>query len=144
MVTTIQVVFDCAAPAELGRFWAAALGYVEQPPPEGFPTWEEFLQTAGVPESEWDSAYALVDPDGREPRVYFQKVPEPKLSKNRLHLDLNVGGGPQAPLEERKRAVEAEARRLAELGADIVGRVEERGEFHIGMLDPEGNEFDIQ
>jgi Glyoxalase-like domain len=144
VATGVQVVIDCADPAQLARFWAAALGYVEQEPPTGFASWQDFLKAQGVPESEWNSANAVVDPDQRGPRIFFQRVPEPKTVKNRLHLDLNVGGGRAAPLEARRERVNAEARRLRGLGATEVRATEQRGEFWIVMRDPEGNEFCLQ
>jgi len=95
----------------------------------------------GIPESEWNSASAVIDPDGRGPRLYFQRVPEAKAGKNRLHLDLHVSARPAAPVEERRRAVEPEADRLVALGATVVGPVEEMGSWWLVMRDPEGNEF---
>ena len=144
MATGIQVVVDCADPARLAEFWAAALGYTLQDPPTGFATWQEFLAAQGVPESEWNSANAVVDPDKRGPRIFFQRVPEPKTVKNRVHLDLNVGGGHATPLETRRQRVDAEARRLQSLGASQLRATELRGEYWIVMQDPEGNEFCVQ
>ena len=144
MATGIQVVIDCADPARLAEFWAAALHYAPQDPPTGFATWQEFLAAQGVPESEWNSANAVVDPDKHGPRVYFQRVPEPKTVKNRVHLDLNVGGGHATPLETRRERVGAEARRLQSLGASQLRATELRGEYWIVMQDPEGNEFCVQ
>ena len=141
---TIQVVFDCADPARLAKFWAEALHYKEQDPPAGFDSWEAWLKAQGIPESEWNSANAVVDPAGTGPRIYFQRVPEGKSVKNRVHLDLNVGGGRTASLEERKGPIYAEAQRLVTLGAKQARSVEERGEFCLNMYDPEGNEFDLQ
>jgi Glyoxalase-like domain len=97
----VQVVIDCADPARLAGFWAEALGYRVQDPPSGFDSWLAFLISVGVPESEWNSASAVVDPDGAGPRIYLQRVPEPKAGKNRLHLDLNVGGGHDVPIDQR-------------------------------------------
>jgi catechol 2,3-dioxygenase-like lactoylglutathione lyase family enzyme len=144
MATQVQVTFDCADPAALSTFWAGALGYRLQDPPEGFATWEAFLTDLGVPEDEWNSASAVVDPDGSGPRLYFQRVPEPKAAKNRVHLDLNVGGPLGTPLDERKAAVDREVKRMKDLGAEVVRDVEERGEFWVVMRDPEGNEFCLQ
>jgi catechol 2,3-dioxygenase-like lactoylglutathione lyase family enzyme len=145
MATSIQVVLDCADPDRLARFWAEALGYKLQDPPEGFASWEDFLREQGVPESEWNSASAVVDPEGAGPRIYFQRVPESKVVKNRVHLDLNVSAGSKAPLEERQRAVDTEVERLTGLGATVFrpGGVE-RGEYWVVMQDPEGNEFCLQ
>ena len=145
MTTSFQVVFDSASPERLASFWAAALGYRLQPPPEGFADWEAFLAARGVPESEWDSASAIVDPEGQRPRVFFQRVPEGKVAKNRVHLDLNVSGGSAVPLAERKERVDAEVARLKVLGAtDERGAMERLDEYWVRMNDPEGNEFCVQ
>ena len=53
MYTKIQVTFDAAEPEKLAEFWGLALGYVVEPPPEGFASWEDFAGSAGIPESEW-------------------------------------------------------------------------------------------
>jgi Glyoxalase-like domain len=144
VATSIQVVFDCADPDKLARFWAEALHYKLQDPPAGFESWQAFLQAQGVPESDWNSASALVDPDGGGPRVFFQRVPEGKTVKNRVHLDLNVGGGRQSPIDERRRRIAAEVERLSRLGARQDREVTERDEYFVKMFDPEGNEFDLQ
>lgn len=145
MATGMQVVIDCADPARLADFWAAALHYTIQDPPGGFATWEEFLRSQNVPESEWNSASAVVDPEGSGARVYFQRVPETKALKNRVHLDLNVGGGHTAGLEEKQRRVDVEVERLKTLGATVFreGLVKD-GEYWVVMQDPEGNEFCVQ
>jgi hypothetical protein len=144
MATGVQVVIDCADPARVGEFWGVALGYKLQDPPAGFATWPDFLKAQGVPESEWNSAYAVVDPDGRGPRLFFQRVPEPKVVKNRVHLDLNVGGGPGTPVDQRRERVDREVERLQRSGATKQKAFAERGEYHVVMQDPEGNEFCVQ
>jgi hypothetical protein len=145
MATSIQLVFDTADPDREARFWAEALGYVVQPPPPGFDSRETFLRAQGVPEERWNDASAIVDPDGRGPRVYFQRVPERKMAKNRMHVDLNVSGSGAVPLEERKNRVDAEVARLKALGAtDTRGAMESDGEYWVRMNDPEGNEFCVQ
>jgi hypothetical protein len=144
MATGIQVVFDCADPASLAEFWAVALGYTPQPPPTGFASWQEWLTAQGVPESEWNSANAVIDRDGNGPRIYFQRVPERKVVKNRVHLDLNVSGPPGVPLEERKVRVNREVERLIQAGATRQHEYEQRGEYNVVMQDPEGNEFCVQ
>ena len=144
MATPIQVVIDCADPSGLSEFWSTALHYQLQPPPEGFDSWEAFLTSIGVPESEWNSASAVVDPDGAGPRLYFQRVPEPKTVKNRVHLDVNAGGGRDTPQDERRRRVGAEVERLVAAGASIVREMNERGEHWVVMQDPESNEFCVQ
>jgi len=145
MTTSIQIVFDTADPDRESQFWAAALGYQLQPPPAGFETWEAFLRDQKVPEDEWNNASAISDPDGKGPRLYFQRVPEGKVAKNRMHLDLNVGGGRKVPIEERKQRIAAEVERLKALGAtDQRGAIENEEEYWVRMNDPEGNEFCIQ
>ena len=144
MATPIQVVMDCADPARLATFWAAALHYQVEDPPAGFATWPAFLQAQGMPPEQWNRASAVVDPAGRGPRLYFQRVPEPKIVKNRVHLDLNASGPGGTPLEERRRTITAEVARLRDLGASTLRAVEEHGEYWVVMQDPEGNEFCVQ
>jgi hypothetical protein len=147
MATPIQVVIDCADPAALSKFWAAALHYKLDDPPPGFDSWPAFLEAQGVPESEWNSASAVSDPDGKGPRIYFQRVPEPKQGKNRVHIDVNAGGPRGTPDDERRAKVDAEVERLTGEGATVFkpGEVEERfNEYWVIMQDPEGNEFCVQ
>lgn len=141
MATDLQITLDSPDPARTAEFWAAALGYIVQPPPPGFDSWEAALRQMGVPEERFDSASAVVDPDGRGPRIFIQKVPEPKTAKNRMHLDLKVGGGPGTPPEQRNAAIEAEAEWLVGLGATRLHAVEEYGQYCVVMQDPDGNEF---
>ena len=143
MAKKFQVVIDCADPARLATFWAAATGYKLQDPPPGHDSWESFLRAQGVPEEEWNSASAVVDPDGVGPRLYFQRVPEPKTVKNRVHLDLNQGDR-DTPPDERRRRVDAEVERLKGLGASELYRMEQHGDYWVTMADPEGNEFCVQ
>src|SRR5215469_17142419 len=128
MATSIQVTFDCADPDRLASFWAEALGYRNQDPPEGYTTWPAYLAAQGIPEDQWNAASAIVDPEGRGPRLYFQRVPEAKVVKNRVHLDLNVGGGGHVTLEERRERVNAAVERLRGVGATQLRPVEEHGE----------------
>ena len=144
MATGVQVVFDCADPGSLAEFWATALRYRVQEPPEGFATWEEALVAWGVPESEWNSRSAVVDPDGAGPRVFFQRVPESKQVKNRVHLDLNVGGGLHADPQEKRARIATEAERLSAAGASRLAEFDEGAEYWLVMQDPEGNEFCLQ
>ena len=150
MSTTFQVTFDAHDPIALSRFWAEALGYVNPPPPghelrpgeDPFDAWREFLSGIGVPESEWGSASAAEDPDGEGPRLFFQRVPEGKTAKNRVHLDVRVGVGLEG--EERMTVLEAECERLVGLGATRGQRFEPEPPMSSGfvtMADPEGNEF---
>lgn len=142
MPVGFQVSFDAADPRALGRFWAQALGYVEQPPPEGHESWDAYPDSVGAPADDRDAAYAVVDPDGQLPRLLFRRVPEGKSAKNRVHLDVNVGAG-HPPLE-RPRIVRAEADRLVGLGASEQREATENREHWIVLQDPEGNEFCVQ
>jgi hypothetical protein len=145
MATKIQVVFDCADPSAQARFWAEALGYRLEEPPPGFANWDDWAKAEGIPEESWNDAGAVDDPDGVGPRLYFQKVPEGKVAKNRVHLDLNVGGGSKTPIEERRVRIATEVARLKALGAsDARGAMDQRGEYWVRMNDPEGNEFCLQ
>jgi len=140
MSKDVQITFDCADPASLATFWAEVLDYELQPPPEGFDTWEDALQAFGVPESQWNSRSAIVA-DGA-PRVFFQRVPEGKTAKNRVHLDVRVAVGLAG--DARMATLQAEAERLEALGATIAYRVEPDGRMEQGFItlhDPEGNEF---
>jgi hypothetical protein len=141
VATAFQVTFDSADPVTHAKFWAAALRYVEQSPPAGFDSWDAALDAWGVPADRRGDNAALVDPDGAGPRLYFQKVPEPKTAKNRVHLDLRAAAG--VPPEGRADALEAECTRLLALGARRVQRLEADhvNGVCIVMQDPEGNEF---
>ena len=143
MTRHVQITFDCADPAALAAFWAEALGYRLQPPPAGFDSWEAALESFGVPREQWNSRSAILPVEGEHPRIFFQRVPEGKAAKNRLHLDVRAAPGLAG--EARMSALEAEADRLQALGAARAYRVEPdpaRMEFgFITMHDPEGNEF---
>jgi hypothetical protein len=138
-VKQVQVTFDCAEPERVARFWCEVLGYVVPPPPEGFGSWEEFNRA--LPPERQDSAFACVDPTGAGPRLFFQRVPEGKVVKNRVHLDVRVGTGLVG--EERLAALEAECARLLPLGASRVQLLlaDEDNESCLVMQDVEGNEF---
>ncbi|MEU6744913.1 VOC family protein [Spirillospora sp. NPDC046719] len=138
----IQITFDCADPAALAAFWAEALGYRLQDPPGDFRTWDEALDAMGVPPERRNDASAVVDPAGDGPRLFFQRVPESKQVKNRVHLDVRAAPGLTG--DARMAALEAEAERLVEHGAARLQRFEPApplGAGHIIMADPEGNEF---
>ena len=123
-VKQVQVTFDCAEPERVARFWCEVLGYVVPPPLEQQDSWS-----------------ACVDPSGMGPRLYFQRVPEGKVVKNRVHLDVRVGTGLVG--EERLAALEAECARLIALGAVRVRLLpaDDENESCIVMQDVEGNEF---
>jgi catechol 2,3-dioxygenase-like lactoylglutathione lyase family enzyme len=142
-IREVQVTFDCADPAALARFWCDVLGYRVQPPPSGFESWDKALDAWGVPPEEHNSRSAALPPEGETgPRIFFQRVPEGKTIKNRVHLDVRAAPGIEG--EERMRALDAEATRLVGLGATWVCRVDPDGRIETGfvvMQDPEGNEF---
>jgi len=142
MARDVQITFDCADPTGLAAFWAEALGYHLQDPPEGFESWEQALEAMGVPPESRNDASAVLDPDGSRPRLFFQRVPERKQVKNRVHLDVRAAPGLEG--DARMAALEAEAERLVSLGATRLERYEPApplGAGHIVMADPEGNEF---
>jgi hypothetical protein len=144
MAIGFQVTFDAANPDALAHFWAEVLGYIIQPPPQGFDSWDAFLDSIGVPADQRDTMSAVVDPDKSGPRILFQKVPESKTVKNRVHLDVNVGGPLGTPLDERKKKVADHVARAESLGARKLYEIEEPGEFWVTLADPEGNEFCMQ
>lgn len=138
-VKQFQVTFDCAEPERLARFWCEVLGYVVPPPPEGFATWDEF--DGSLPAEHQGSAFACVDPTGAGPRLFFQRVPEGKAVKNRVHLDVRIGTGLVG--EERLAVLEAECTRLVALGAVRLRLLpaDDVDESTIVMQDIEANEF---
>ncbi|TDP96322.1 VOC family protein [Labedaea rhizosphaerae] len=117
-VRQFQVTFDCAEPERVARFWCEVLGYVPAP-----------------------GGSACVDPEGVGPRLYFQRVPEDKVVKNRVHLCVRAGTGLVGA--ERLAALEAECARLVALGATHFRTLLADGENEscIVMQDVEGNEF---
>ncbi len=134
MARDVQITVDCADPASLAAFWAEALGYRLQDPPEGFATWEQALEAMGVPPESRNDASAVVDPAKSGPRLFFQRVPEGKQVKNRVHLDL----------EPSDRTRDDEIERVISLGAtpfDDLRRPDGTG--WMVLQDPEGNEFCI-
>ncbi len=146
----LQVTFDARDPRALSSFWRDVLGYVHPGPPgvelpegaDALVAWDEFLERAGVPPEQRNTASALEDPDGHGPRLFFQQVPEDKVAKNRVHLDVRAAPGLQGA--ERMEALEAECARLVGLGATRLRRHEPAPPMSAGfivMADPEGNEF---
>jgi predicted enzyme related to lactoylglutathione lyase len=112
MATHIDcMTFDCADPVRLAGFWAAALDYEVRDDEDG---WIVLRSTTGT-----------------GPLLGFQRVPEPKVVKNRVHLDLMAS-----------QSMEDEVARLQQIGATVVRLVAENPEgIHTIMQDPEGNEF---
>lgn len=114
-----HLTFDCREPHRLARFWAGALGFVDDPENPNHPDDPEAL---------------LVDPTGRHPGLLFIPVPEAKVVKNRLHLDL-----------QPDQARDAEVERLLALGATLVA--DHRTSDGLGwavLADPEGNELCVE
>ncbi|MGO1173856.1 MAG: VOC family protein [Actinomycetaceae bacterium] len=150
MSSTIQVTFDARDPRALSIFWRDVLGYVHPAPPgvqlpagaDPLVAWDDFLEAGGVPVDQRNSASALEDPDGAGPRLFFQQVPEDKVAKNRVHLDVRTASDLRD--DERMAALEVECERLVGLGATRLRRHEPEAPTSIGfivMADPEGNEF---
>ena len=138
-VKQVQVTFDCANPRAVAEFWKTVLGYVDPPLPPGVDSWDAF--DAAQPVDRQGSTWACQDPNGVGPRLFFQRVPEGKTVKNRLHLDVRVGTGLTG--DERLAVLEAEATRLEGFGAQRVRlmRADEENESCQVMQDVEGNEF---
>jgi hypothetical protein len=150
MSRQFQVTFDAHDPRALSIFWREVLGYVHPGPPgveladgaDPLAAWDDFLERAGVPEAQRNSRSALEDPDGVGPRLFFQQVPEDKVAKNRVHLDVRAAPGLTG--DERMAALELECQRLVALGATRLRRAEPElpmSDGYIVMADPEGNEF---
>lgn len=150
MSRQVQITYDAHDPRAQSRFWAEALGYLIPGPPgvelpagaDPLEAWDAFLAQIGVPADQRNSSSAVEDPEGAGPRVFFQQVPEDKVAKNRVHLDVRAAPGLAG--EERMAALEAECARLVALGATRVERHEPAPPMdagHIVMTDPEGNEF---
>lgn len=146
----IQVTFDAHDPTALSTFWRDALGYVHPGPPgvdlpEGadpLAAWDDFLARIGVPPEQRNTRSAIEDPEGHGPRLFFQQVPEDKIVKNRVHLDVRAAPGLTGA--ERMAALQAESDRLVALGATQLRRVEPAPPLEAGFIvltDPEGNEF---
>ncbi|MFB8181581.1 VOC family protein [Streptomyces sp. NPDC055966] len=144
-----KLVIDAADPHAQADFWAAALHY----PAEDNSALIERLLSAGALPGEATVEYhgrpafrdliAVRHPDdpydpatgtGLGRRLLFQRVPEPKTAKNRLHLDLHAG-------PERRAQ---EVARLEALGARVVREVTEPAGQWVVLTDPEGNEFCVQ
>ena len=106
-----SVVVDCADPPSLATFWAAVTGYEMRNEAPGDDTWRTLRGPAGGP------------------NIGFQKVPEPKRVKNRVHIDLYAADE------------EAAAARIEALGATRLYVSEDPNDVFVTLADPEGNEF---
>ena len=142
MTTPWTITFDCADPARQAAFWKLALDYDDAPPPVGNASWHEWLVACQVPEDEWNDGASIADPAGVAPRLSFLKVPEGKTAKNRLHLDVQVGGGRRAEPTGRTARILAKVEQLTAAGATVLDRQELDGRLdHYVLADPEGNEL---
>jgi hypothetical protein len=121
-VRIASVTFDCADALTLGRFWAAALGRPLEPKASSDHA------TIGFAGRRDTVGWAPVERDN-DPTWMFVKVAEPKIAKNRMHLDLMTPDP------------ETEVARLVTLGATRVADMDEYGYTWTVMADPEGNEF---
>jgi Glyoxalase-like domain len=126
----IDLTMDCANAKRLAEFWKLALGYEDEPPPAPFRTREEWAASFGPPEEDEGDGAWLRDPAGVGPRLSLLEVPEPKVAKNRLHMDVRVPGG--------WAGVRAKVAELEQAGAAVLY---EFPDHHVTMADPEGNEF---
>ena len=132
-----QLTIDARDPHAQADFWAAALGaelednseLIANVLQQGWAQEEDTVLHRG--RRYWRDLVAV---QGAGPRLLFQRVPEAKTVKNRLHLDVNVG----------KERIRAEVARLVELGAVEGKEWQVPGGHWVAMTDPEGNEFDVQ
>ncbi|MET7860473.1 VOC family protein [Streptomyces sp. NPDC005318] len=144
-----KLVIDATDPHGQAGFWAGTLGYLVE---DNSPLIERLLALGAAPEAAtveshgrlaWRDLAAVRHPGdpyeeesgmGLGRRLLFQRVPEPKAGKNRLHLDVHAG-------PDRR---ETEVVRLEGLGATRLHKVEEPGGTWWVLADPEGNEFCVQ
>jgi len=129
------VTIDCTDPLTLAAFWCEVLDYQEDPAPEGYESWADYDAANGVSEDDASAGATIVDPTGVGSRIYFQRVPETKAGKNRVHLDVTVSESRQ--WEE----VRAAADRVAAAGGRILRASDDPNDRFIVVADPEGNEF---
>ncbi len=118
-----DIVIDCRHPASLARFWSQVLDDYEVAPYDE----DEVARLAllGITDLDDDPTVLLEAPTG--PRLWFQEVPESKVVKNRVHIDVRAGHRT------------SEVQRLVALGATVVDELPNR-DLTV-MQDPEGNEF---
>ena len=107
-----EVTYDARDAGRLARFWADALEW------EVGPGASEYVATVGGPRRPPDALPML-----------FVQVPEHKVAKNRVHLDLQADD------------LAAEVARLVGLGASVVHENAEWGHSWVTLQDPDGNEF---
>jgi len=144
MSTPWTITFDCADPAGQAAFWKLALGYADAAPPAGYSSWRDWQDSFGLTDEEMAEGATIEDPDGLRPRIGFLAVPEGKTAKNRLHVDVHVGGGRRAESPAREQRIEERAAELVAAGATVLDRGERDGKLdHFVLADPEGNELCI-
>ncbi|HZW56524.1 MAG TPA: VOC family protein [Nitrososphaerales archaeon] len=96
-----------------------------------------------MPEEEWISANAIIDPEEKGMRIHFQKMDTTKLGKIDS-IDINASGGLRVPLAEAKGQGGKEVELLVGIRAKKDHELEDKWEYCVIMLDPEGNEFCVQ
>ena len=89
----VQVTFDAADPAALAGFWKQVLGYIEEPPPEGWSSWEDWAREQGIPEERWNDQSGDRRPGRRRSADLLPAGPGGKTAKNRVHLDVRAAPG---------------------------------------------------
>lgn len=141
MSRSVTITFDADDPQALAEFWGLALGYVEQPPPPGFDTWDDFVSANNFPADGRDNIAAVVDPEGNGPRLLFLKVPEGKSAKNRVHLDVHSVESRDTPRDEHLAAIRTIVDGLVAAGATEHDSFDQFGSLWTVLTDPEGNEF---
>lgn len=133
MATPFQITIDCHDAQRMCGFWSTALGYVDEPPPAGYLSWDDFLRANDITYPRSGSIAAIVDPDNVGPRILFMRVPEQRVVENRVHLDVRTG---HTDADKHAKVTE-----LLEAGATEIRRIDERGDWWVVMSDPEGNQF---
>jgi hypothetical protein len=137
MAITVQLTFDAHDAYALATWWAQLLGYEME---DVHDTVAGLLERGIVTEEQvtridgrlyFEGVATARDPDGVAPRLYVQAVPEDKVSKNRLHVDVPIGDEP----------LDVAVERVVGTGATLVEFREHPGERWAVMQDPEGNEF---
>ena len=136
-----NIVFDCENPTELSHFWSDVFGYPYAELPAEM---KRQLYDAGLTDEDIALKGVAQDPTGEGPRLFFQKVPERKVVKNRVHIDVSSTPGRFPSADE----LEAEKDRIVALGATVIrfhqGTWGPFPEVHYVLADPEGNEFCVQ
>jgi predicted enzyme related to lactoylglutathione lyase len=124
-----NVTFSCASPIALGKFWAAALGWPDEPTDQGF---IQQLLDAGMDERETESFYVTRETPTSRPRFLFQRVEKSRPESYPIHLDFRTDD-PEAELE-----------RLQQLGATVEQTKSDDERTWTIMRDPESNPFCVE